>query len=228
MAHSILIPPNPAEVAPNPMMITLSSVLTPDQVRQVISLASGLSWRDGATTAGAVARQVKRNEQAELTGATGTAAKKILTEAIERHPVLRAAAQPRRFSTLMISRASNGGGYGRHVDNAFMGTGDRRLRTDLSFTLFLSDPSTYEGGELAIDTLSGEHVVKPEAGTLSSILLPRCTKCGPSPRASASSASAGSKAPCAMPPRGRSCLTSKTCAPRWRRSMMRNRPKCSP
>ncbi|MEZ6001297.1 Fe2+-dependent dioxygenase [Hyphomonas sp.] len=155
------------------MMITLSSVLTPDQVQKVTSLASGLSWRDGATTAGAVARQVKRNEQAELTGATGTAARKILTEAIERHPVLRAAAQPRRFSNLMISRARDGGGYGRHVDNAFMGSGDRRLRTDLSFTLFLSDPSTYEGGELAVDTPSGEHVVKPEAGDL--VLYPSTT-----------------------------------------------------
>ena len=55
------------------MMITLSSVLTPDQVRQVTSLASGLNWRDGATTAGAVARQVKRNEQAELAGEIGRA-----------------------------------------------------------------------------------------------------------------------------------------------------------
>jgi PKHD-type hydroxylase len=155
------------------MMITLSSVLTPDQVQTVTRLASGLSWRDGATTAGPIARQVKRNEQADLSGATGTAIKKLLREAVESHPVLRAAAQPRRFSSLMISRASKGGGYGRHVDNAFMGTGDRRLRTDLSFTLFLSDPSAYEGGELAVDTPSGEHVVKPEAGDL--VLYPSTT-----------------------------------------------------
>jgi len=155
------------------MMITLSSVLSPDQVQKVTRLVSGLSWRDGATTAGAVARQVKRNEQADLSGATGTSVKKLLMEAIEHHPVLRAAAQPRRFSPLIISRAGKGGGYGRHVDNAFMGSGDRRLRTDLSFTLFLSGPSTYEGGELAVDTPSGEHVVKPEAGDL--VLYPSTT-----------------------------------------------------
>jgi PKHD-type hydroxylase len=145
MACPVLITPHPAKAAPNPMMITVSAVLTPDQVHKVTSLASGLSWRDGATTAGAVARQVKRNEQADLSGATGTAVKKLLQEAVESHPVLQAAAQPRRFSPLMISRASKGGGYGRHVDNAFMGKGDRRLRTDLSFTLFLSDPSTWLG-----------------------------------------------------------------------------------
>ncbi|MEZ5986961.1 MAG: Fe2+-dependent dioxygenase [Hyphomonas sp.] len=155
------------------MMITLSSVLTADQVQKVTHLASGLTWRDGATTAGPTARQVKRNEQADLSGATGTAIRKLLQAAVETHPVLRAAAQPRRFSPLMISRASNGGGYGRHVDNAFMGSGDRRLRTDLSFTLFLSDPSAYEGGELAVETAAGEHLAKPEAGDL--VLYPSTT-----------------------------------------------------
>jgi len=155
------------------MMITLSGVLTPDQIREVTTLAGGLSWRDGTATAGATARQVKRNEQADLSGATGTLVKKLLQEAIEGHPVLRAAAQPRRFSPLMISRTGPGGGYGRHVDNAFMGTGDRRIRTDLSFTLFLSGPATYEGGELAVDTAAGEHVVKPEAGDL--VLYPSTT-----------------------------------------------------
>jgi PKHD-type hydroxylase len=155
------------------MMITLSSVLTPGQVQKVTHLASGLTWHDGTHTAGAAARQVKRNEQADLSGATGTFIKKLLQEAVETHPVLRAAAQPRRFSPLMISRASNGGGYGRHIDNAFMGSGDRRLRTDLSFTLFLSDPSTYEGGELAVETAAGEHLAKPEAGDL--VLYPSTT-----------------------------------------------------
>ena len=68
------------------MMITLSSVLTPDQVQKVTHLASGLTWRDGATTAGPTARQVKRNEQADLSGATGTAIKKLLQAAVETHP----------------------------------------------------------------------------------------------------------------------------------------------
>ena len=155
------------------MMITLSGVLTPAQASEVTKLATGLSWRDGTTTAGAIAREVKHNEQADLTGATGKVVKKILQEAIERHPVLRAAAQPRHFSPLMISRTGPGGGYGRHVDNPFMGTGDRRLRTDLSFTLFLSDPASYEGGELAVETAAGEHVVKPPAGDL--VLYPSTT-----------------------------------------------------
>ena len=155
------------------MMITLSGVLTPAQVSEVTALAGALAWRDGTMTAGPTARAVKRNEQADLTGATGTVVKKILQEAIEQHPVLRAAAQPRRFSPLMISRTGPGGGYGRHVDNPFMGSGERRLRTDLSFTLFLSNPASYEGGELAVETAAGEHVVKPAAGDL--VLYPSTT-----------------------------------------------------
>jgi PKHD-type hydroxylase len=73
----------------------------------------------------------------------------------------------------MISRTGPGGGYGRHIDNAFMGTGERRLRTDLSFTLFLSDPATYEGGELDVETPAGQHLAKPAAGDL--VLYPSTT-----------------------------------------------------
>lgn len=155
------------------MMITLRGVLTPAQVTEITRIVRALNWRDGTMTAGPTAREVKRNEQADLSGATGTVVKKILQEAIEKHPVVRAAAQPRRFSPLLISRTGPGGGYGRHIDNAFMGTSGKRLRTDLSFTLFLSDPATYEGGELAVETPTGEHVAKPPAGDL--VLYPSTT-----------------------------------------------------
>ncbi|MEZ5998703.1 MAG: Fe2+-dependent dioxygenase [Hyphomonas sp.] len=155
------------------MFLTLSSILSPAQLAEVRTLAEALSWRDGASTAGPTARQVKRNEQAELTGATGATLKQLLLGAIESHPVLKAAAQPRRFSPLLLSRTGPGGGYGRHIDNPFIGAGERRVRTDLSFTLFLSEPATYEGGELAVDTAAGEHLAKPAAGDL--VLYPSTT-----------------------------------------------------
>ncbi|MCA8901556.1 MAG: Fe2+-dependent dioxygenase [Hyphomonas sp.] len=155
------------------MLITLSGVLSADQIAEARRLAGALDWRDGTETAGPTARQVKRNEQADLTSSAGLKLKQLLQEAVEKHPVLKAAAQPRRFSPLMVSRTGPGGGYGRHVDNAFMGHGDRRVRTDLSFTLFLADPATYEGGELAVDTAAGEHVAKPAAGDL--VLYPSTT-----------------------------------------------------
>ena len=92
--------------------------------------------------------------------------KKMLDEAIRAHPVLAAAAQPRRFSPLLVSRTQDGGTYGLHVDNPFMGTGEARLRTDLSFTLFLSEPDSYEGGELEINHAGNTHHAKAPAGDL--------------------------------------------------------------
>jgi PKHD-type hydroxylase len=67
---------------------------------------------------------------------------------------------------LLVSRTQAGGGYGLHVDNPFMGEGSARLRTDLSFTLFLSDPGNYEGGELEIETAGFTQSLKLPAGDL--------------------------------------------------------------
>tara|TARA_R110000868_G_scaffold42990_1_gene145157 strand:- start:140 stop:598 length:459 start_codon:yes stop_codon:yes gene_type:complete len=80
--------------------------------------------------------------------------------------VLKSAARPAQFSNLILSRTEDGGNYGLHVDNATMGPVETRIRTDLSFTLFLSDPEDYDGGELLLETSSGEYRAKPPAGDL--------------------------------------------------------------
>jgi PKHD-type hydroxylase len=125
-----------------------------------------LTWRDGRETAGSVAREVKRNEQAAMDSTAGRSLADELSHILWDNPVIRAAAQPRRFSPLLISRTGEGGGYGAHVDNALMGLGERRLRTDLSFTLFLTPPTEYEGGELVIHAAGTTQSVKGEAGHL--------------------------------------------------------------
>jgi PKHD-type hydroxylase len=125
-----------------------------------------LQWRDGRETAGATARAVKRNEQAAMGSTPGRSLQDELTRLIVKHPVVRAAAWPRRLSPLLISRTANGGYYGPHVDNPLMGKGAARIRTDLSFTLFLTPPADYEGGELVIHTAGVTQAVKPEAGQL--------------------------------------------------------------
>jgi len=125
-----------------------------------------LEWRDGRETAGAVAREVKRNEQAALDSTPGRSLQDEITRILAEHPVVRAAAQPRRFSPLLISRTADGGHYGAHVDNALMGRGDRRIRTDMSFTLWLTPPDSYEGGELVIHAAGMTQEVKGEAGHL--------------------------------------------------------------
>jgi len=155
------------------MLLTLSGVLSPTDLEEARSLIGTLGWRDGAETAGGTARAVKRNQQADLTSRTGAQLRQLLKPKLERHPVIRAAAQPRQFSKLIISRTGEGGGYGHHVDNPFMGAGESRLRTDFSFTLFLSDPDTYDGGELEIELAGMTQSVKLPAGDL--VLYPSTT-----------------------------------------------------
>jgi PKHD-type hydroxylase len=155
------------------MLITISGVLDEAALQAAQDMIPALSWRDGAETAGETARAVKRNEQADLATRTGTALRAILNAALESHPVLQAAAQPKRISSLIVSRTGAGGGYGRHVDNAFIGHGAARLRTDLSFTLFLSAPQSYQGGELEIETAGFSQSVKLPAGDL--VLYPSTT-----------------------------------------------------
>jgi PKHD-type hydroxylase len=125
-----------------------------------------LEWRDGRETAGAVAREVKRNLQAAMDSAPGRALHDELSRLIEDNAVIKAAAQPRRFSPLLISKTGVDGRYGAHVDNALMGKGAQRLRTDLSFTMFLTPPSEYEGGELVIHAAGMTQELKGEAGYL--------------------------------------------------------------
>lgn len=155
------------------MILTISGVLDAAALSAVRELIPALTWRDGTETAGETARAVKRNEQADLGSRSGAALRAQLNAAIEAHPVLRAAAQPKRFASLIVSRTVAGGGYGRHVDNAFIGTGAARIRTDLSFTLFLSDPESYQGGELEIETAGFIQSIKLQPGDL--VLYPSTT-----------------------------------------------------
>lgn len=155
------------------MLLRISGLLDEAALAEVQGLAAGLAWREGRETAGAAAGAVKRNLQADLTSRDGVRLRKQLMSAIKAHPVLQAAAWPRQFSRLLVTRTGEGGGYGLHVDNALMGEGAARLRSDLAFTLFLSEPDSYGGGELVIEWAGTRETVKPAAGEL--VLYPART-----------------------------------------------------
>jgi PKHD-type hydroxylase len=127
------------------MPIVLSDILSAAEARVLFEAAAALPFEDGARTAGRTARAVKENLQA----APGAASEAVLTKlrnALAAHPAFQALALPKSFGRMMISRTEGGGHYGDHVDNALMG----ESRADLSFTLFLAPPETYQGGELTI------------------------------------------------------------------------------
>ena len=148
------------------MILAIHAISEADRLAAIAERIALLQWRDGRETAGAVARQVKRNEQAAMDSTAGRSLQDEITGILADHPVIRAAAQPRRFSPLLISKTGVGGQYGPHVDNPLMGRGDKRLRTDLSFTLFLTPSADYDGGELVIDAAGMRQEVKGEPGHL--------------------------------------------------------------
>lgn len=148
------------------MLITISNVLDADHLTLLQGLMPALAWKDGAETAGHVATQVKHNQQADLASHTGQKVEQVLRDAVTGNSVLKAAAIPHRFSNVLLSKTETGGGYGLHIDNPFMRAGERTLRTDLSFTLFLSSPQDYVGGELVIEHAGQSDNLKPEAGDL--------------------------------------------------------------
>jgi len=148
------------------MILVVNAIPEADHLAAIAERIALLDWRDGRETAGAVAREVKRNEQAAMNSTAGRALQEEIAAIVEDNPVIRAAAQPRRVSPLLISRTGVGGHYGAHVDNALMGRGARRLRTDLSFTLWLTPPGDYEGGELVVHTAGTTQELKGEAGHL--------------------------------------------------------------
>lgn len=148
------------------MILVINALEDADHRAAIAERIAMLEWRDGRETAGSVARQVKRNEQAAMNSPAGRALQDELSDLISDNVVVKAAAQPRRFSPVIISRTGVGGKYGAHVDNALMGRGAQRLRTDLSFTLFLTPPGEYEGGELVIHAAGMTQELKGEAGNL--------------------------------------------------------------
>lgn len=146
-------------------MLTLAQVLTAEDVQRVRDGLAKVPFQDGKATAGPVARQVKSNQQAVGADPGVEPLRRFVREALMRHPVFAAYARPAAWSRIMFSKYGPGDAYGLHTDDAFMSAEDGgRLRTDMSFTLFLSDPDTYAGGALLLDGLDGERELRPQAG----------------------------------------------------------------
>ena len=123
-------------------------------------LADTAAWRPGAETAGWHAKAVKHNRQLDRASALHQELAQELQQLLECHPLIQAAAFPRSIHGLLFSRSGVGEGYGRHVDNAWMAGG----RSDLSFTVFLSDPDAYGGGALVLESPQGEEALRLPAG----------------------------------------------------------------
>ncbi len=141
------------------MPIVIDDLLSPPEAEVLAEAAAELDFVDGKHTAGRIAQAVKSNLQAAPGAATEAVLAKVQS-ALLSHPAVQAVAYPKAFAQLLVSRTEGGGHYGDHVDNALMNGG----RTDLSFTLFLSPPGSYAGGELVMGDRVEDRAFKLERG----------------------------------------------------------------
>jgi PKHD-type hydroxylase len=151
------------------MIICIKNVLQPDEVAHIRHMINRSKFVDGKSTAGWHAALVKNNQQINPNEKSIQEIGTHISRTLMENEVFRLAARPKQLSPLLFSRYSNGMSYGAHVDDALMGN----IRSDLSFTIFLTDPRDYTGGELVMDLHQGEQAFKLDAGDM--ILYPSTT-----------------------------------------------------
>jgi PKHD-type hydroxylase len=144
------------------MQIVIGNVLSMDEVKTVRAALECARFVDGGETAGFAARTVKHNRQAGGGDRSLETVRKLVAARVLANELFRLAVRPKMLSPLLFSRYEPSMHYGSHIDDALMAG----MRTDVAFTLFLSEPDNYEGGELVIETAAGEDTIKLASGSL--------------------------------------------------------------
>ena len=151
------------------MLIRIAGLLDAASLAEARRLLDGAAWDDGRATAGAQAALVKNNQQLARNSEAARALQSLVLGALERHPGFFSAALPKRVLPPQFNRyGGEQNHYGAHVDQAvrFVPGSADKVRSDISATLFLSDPQGYDGGELVVDHTFGEQRIKLDAGDL--------------------------------------------------------------
>ncbi|WP_263408443.1 Fe2+-dependent dioxygenase [Terriglobus tenax] len=149
------------------MLVPIPDILTVDEVKEFRQKLDATEWVDGRVTAGYQSARVKDNSQLPENNPVAIELGDRILSAIQKSPLFVAAALPLRIFPPLFNRYAGGQSFGNHVDNSVrrMQSG-QYVRTDLSVTLFLSEPEEYEGGELMIEDVYGTQSVKLPAGHL--------------------------------------------------------------
>jgi len=152
------------------MILRLPNLLTADELQQLrewLNVDAAGEWSDGRITAGSQSRQTKNNQQLPEMSTIAQQASLLVSQAFSRNPLFVTGALPKRVYPPLFNRyAGAANAFGAHIDNAVRTDARtaRHVRTDISCTLFLSDPASYDGGELVVSDTFGDHAIKLEAG----------------------------------------------------------------
>ena len=154
------------------MVLHIPNVLSKEQLIKCREILNNAEWIDGKLTAGSQAINVKSNLQLSENSEGLKILRNIITQALRTNPLFISATLPNHIISPFVNRYENSGAYGNHVDNSILydATVGKNFRTDVSSSLFFTDPDEYEGGEMVIEDTFGLHEVKLPAGDL--ILYP--------------------------------------------------------
>ena len=150
------------------MLLRVPGVLNAAQLAAVRGLIDSAEWTDGNATSGHQSALAKRNRQLSERSPAAIEARNLILDCLGQSPLFVSAALPFKVYPPLFNRYEGGEEFGLHVDNSVraMAGSDFRIRSDLSATLFLNDPSDYDGGELVVEDTYGEHRVRFDAGDL--------------------------------------------------------------
>jgi PKHD-type hydroxylase len=155
------------------MIARLPGLLSPTEVERVLEKLAGAEWTDGKSSAKGHARAGKRNLVVPAGDSASQLAGLAVLDHLSQSEAFRAASFPRTVLPLMFCRYDEGMSYSAHLDLPLMGSGPAAIRTDLSLTLFLSAPTSYDGGDLVIESELGEQRIRGELGE--AVLYPSST-----------------------------------------------------
>jgi len=150
------------------MLISIKNVLTEKEVAHALSALKNADWADGRHSAGYLSQNVKNNQQLPDEDPIASELGEVILNALQKNAVFTASALPLKVLPPLFNRYSDNQSYGGHIDGAVrpIAGSPHRIRTDLSATLFLSDPDSYDGGELVVNDAFGERAIKLSAGDM--------------------------------------------------------------
>ncbi|MEM7064296.1 MAG: Fe2+-dependent dioxygenase [Cyanobacteria bacterium P01_B01_bin.77] len=152
------------------MVVEIPNLFTQEEVDDILDKLSEAEFIDGKKTAGWNARSVKNNQQLKKNDPNATALKEKVKTTLNKNLLFQSTVRPKSIHTMLFSRYEQGMSYGKHTDNAMMaGT----WRSDVSFTIFLTDPETYQGGDLIIEGATNQQSYRLGSG--SAIAYPSST-----------------------------------------------------
>lgn len=146
------------------MLVTIPNVLNNEDLDAIKNLMATANFHEGTSSAGNEAKSVKNNHEMFISEVETQRLNNLVMGKLIKNPTYIATAFAAKIAAPYYAKYSTGMSYGNHVDDPVMGPANQRYRSDISITIFLNSPESYQGGELIINSVFGEQKVKLNAG----------------------------------------------------------------